>query len=546
MSSRNSASVTDLISSAGDASIGLVARVTRRLWGIAVLLLALLAVGLALLSTAKYGAGLSSDSVAYYDVARSLTAGKGLFLHTGEPFVWWPPLYPTLLALIGSTTGLDPTAFAHLVNAVLFALVICLSASLFRTAFRRDTAFALLGTGAVLFSLPISLVYTTAWSECLFIPLTLLYLVFAQRYWDRHDIWSLAAMALSVALACLTRYIGAALVLAGAVTVLVATGVNMRRRITRALTFAATSLLPIGLWAMRNYRLTGTFFGHRGPLQNRLVDALTYGAHAVLSWYVPFSPGVTSPGFTAELAVVLAAALGLVLVLLLSSARRARLLRSLRSVLSSHTPAVLFVVVFTVGLLASALRDANVDSRTLSPSYVPLSMVILALVYDLLSSTRPVSMVAADRVPSILLGVWLCLSATNVTLAATRRFRDGAGGLNSTKWRENKTVNHVKQMLRGSDGVRVYSNATDVLWGLAGVDALPLPSRRTVALSELPGRWPPESVSVVVWLEGRRLREQHFSPKELGEIARLEPVAQFSDGAVYRVSARNAAMASGQ
>jgi len=509
-------------------------------------MLALVAAGQVLLSTAKYGAGLSPDSVAYYDVARSLMSGKGCVFHSGEPLVWWPPLYPMLLALVGLTTGSDPAAFAHLVNAFLFSFVIYVSARLFRSAFPRDSVFALLGVGAVLFSVPISLVYTTAWSECLFIPLALLYLVFAQRYWHHHDIWSLAVMALSVALACLTRYIGVALVLAGAMTVLTAPGIGLRARLTRSLTFVASSLLPIGLWGMRDYRLTGTLFGHRGPLQNRLVDGLTYGVHALLSWYVPFSPGVTSPGFTAELAVVLAAASGLALVLLLSRALRARLRTSAKSVLSRHASTVQFAVVFTVGLLASALRDANVDSRTLSPIYVPLSLILLALVYDLLSSTRPASMVAAGGVPSILLGAWLCLSATNVTLAATRRFRDGAGGLNSRKWRENNTVVYAKQMLRGRDGVRVYSNATDVLWELAGVDALPLPSRRAVALSELHGRWPSDSLVVLVWLDNRRLREQYFSAEELGEIAKVEPVAQFSDGSVYRASVRDEKPAAGR
>ena len=85
----------------------LTTRGASRRWTAAVVSLALAGVGLVLLSTARYGAGLSPDSVAYLDVARSLASGKGFVSHTGEPLVWWPPLYPMLLALIGFATGLD-------------------------------------------------------------------------------------------------------------------------------------------------------------------------------------------------------------------------------------------------------------------------------------------------------------------------------------------------------------------------------------------------------------------------------------------------------
>lgn len=158
---------------------------TNRRWRLAVIILAFVGAGLVLLSTARYGAGLSPDSVCYLDAARSLASGRGLVFHTGEPMVWYPPLYlyPMLLALVGLVTGLDPEVFAHLVNAALFAPVICLSGRLFKTGSLQTTTCIVLGVSAVLFSIPLSQVYSMAWSECLFIPLVLLYLLFAQRYW---------------------------------------------------------------------------------------------------------------------------------------------------------------------------------------------------------------------------------------------------------------------------------------------------------------------------------------------------------------------------
>jgi hypothetical protein len=79
-----------------------------RRWWFAVAILALAGTGLVLLSTAKYGAGISPDSTAYFDVARNLLAGKGLVFHAGGPLVIYAPLYPILLALVGRRLMVEP------------------------------------------------------------------------------------------------------------------------------------------------------------------------------------------------------------------------------------------------------------------------------------------------------------------------------------------------------------------------------------------------------------------------------------------------------
>ena len=216
-----------------DANIGINAQGAGHRWRAAVAILVLAGAGLVLLSTTKYGAGISPDSVHYLDVARNLVSGNGFVSHTGNPLSAWPPLYPILLALIGFATGLDPAAFAHVVNAVLFALVIYLSARLFRIAFRQNTTYSLLGVCAVLFSIPLTGIYPFALSDCVFIPLVLLYLIAAQRYWEQRRWLSLAVMTVSTALACSTRYLGVALVPAGVVTIILAAGVNSRTRYAR-------------------------------------------------------------------------------------------------------------------------------------------------------------------------------------------------------------------------------------------------------------------------------------------------------------------------
>jgi hypothetical protein len=299
-------------------------------------------------------------------------------------------------------------------------------------------------------------------------------------------------------------------------------------------------MLPLGLWAVHNHRLTGTLFGHRGPLQNTLADSLTSGAGAVLSWYVPFVPEAKSAGLTASVLIVLAGVVGLATSFVLSRSARRRLRSSLKAVLSDHLPEALFLVTYTIVMLAAATRDAFVETRTFSPIYVPLTAVILKLAYGLLGSNRPVVRAAAGKVPSIILAVWVCFLIADVTSSTARRLQNGAGGLNSRKWRESETVAQTRRMVSGQD-VPVYTNGVDALWELARVNSSELPIRSEVNLSDLRGRWPRDRGSVLVWFNNRGWRGQYLSVKELGEVANVENIAQFSDGSIYRVSVRDTA-----
>ena len=62
------------------------------------LVLSAIGVVLILLTTSKYGAGVSSDAARNLSTADSLLAGRGFVDMIGGPFVLWPPLYPAIMA----------------------------------------------------------------------------------------------------------------------------------------------------------------------------------------------------------------------------------------------------------------------------------------------------------------------------------------------------------------------------------------------------------------------------------------------------------------
>jgi hypothetical protein len=75
-------------------------------------MLGLIAAGISLLATYRYGAGLSHDSVEYVAAARHIAHGAGAVTFDGSPLVAWPRLYPALLATIDWAFAIDPLSSA--------------------------------------------------------------------------------------------------------------------------------------------------------------------------------------------------------------------------------------------------------------------------------------------------------------------------------------------------------------------------------------------------------------------------------------------------
>ncbi|MCX6841826.1 MAG: hypothetical protein NTX53_06060 [candidate division WOR-3 bacterium] len=262
----------------------------------------------------------------------------------------------------------------------------------------------------------------------------------------------------------------------------------------------------------------------------------------MLSWWCAF-------GLVSKF-VVLAWIAVLTIAVLSSRTAIRRLTSSLKAIFIGQSPTVLFFVTYTIMLLVTSSTTAYdpIDDRLLSPVYVAATLVLLKLVSDLLSPTQLPSAAFVRKVPAVLLALWLCLPLTSVAQLTRSCLRNGAGGYNTKTWRESGTVAYAKQVLSTNDDVHVHSNGQDVLWALAGMNAASTPSktyyRSTKSanqLGDLVGRWPPEGEAYLVWFKNR-IRPYSFSVEELEEVANIVEVARLSDGSIYHISVREAAV----
>ena len=285
---------------------------------------AALGVGMVLLRGATYGVGLHWDSINHISVARSLLAGEGWIEWHGGDYAEFPPLFPLLMAAPSVLFGFDPHAVAGPLNALLFGLTIFAAGHGLRRRI-ESRMLALWGCLAVALALHLTTLASWALSEPAFILFVTLSLFAIDRYLRDGKRASLIWAALFVALACQTRYLGAALVIILLPLTLLRPGLPLAKKLKHSAAAALIPAIPLGLWILSNLARTGSPFGpvflfwdnvtlHR-ILNVTLIELAEWALPHPLGdegqWYA-VAPAVTALGVAAAFA--LAALIGFALI----------------------------------------------------------------------------------------------------------------------------------------------------------------------------------------------------------------------------------------
>ncbi len=446
-------------------------------------LLAFLLIGIAgsalILMNTPWGVAVGYDSVFYISSARNLLEGLGLSWSTvvgeAKPLIHYPPLFPAALAGMGGL-GFDFVAAAKWIAALSFGGSLTLIGWLtFRST--HSVIPALASAGIALVSPILIDVHLAAMSEPVFLLLLLAALGALAKSLDRSSAGWLVAAALLAGLAGLARYVGPAIVGAGALVLLLADG-SWRRKLGSVALYGGLSLLMLSGWSLRNYLLSGT-------ISNRVLryHPITYenrelAKESITSWFI-------SPPFDAETARTVALG-SIVLVgvfLLIFGARFLLKSRPGAYRFGFYLTLSLLSFSFTYGLLlyvSLTYLDAStrLNNRILSPLY--LSGILLAFV------AFPSIWRLAKR-SRVLLLLFAALWLTAATAYALRSWetlsemRSSGQGFTSRAWQASETVRLVQSM---DSDVLLYSNEAFPLHFLTGKSAYGVPEEVDPVRSE--------------------------------------------------------------
>jgi hypothetical protein len=518
------------------------------------LVLALLGFFSVLIST-RWGVGTSPDSVVYIIGARNLALGQGfkMISESGElkAITHRAPFYSVVLALI-DLSGPDPIQGGRWLNALLFGGNILLVGFLLQELLPGQTAQAhlapVIGAGLILLPAMLVEIHSMAWSESLFIFLTL------AGFWalggsiTNSSRAYLAGSAILIALAFLTRYIGAVLVATGVLSILLFSLQSVRRRLVDSALFSLISVGPIAFWLLHN-ALAGESATSRELLFHPITRQQVNWALSTLGSWVLLPD--SSPGWLKILPYLVIGLLGTAVVIVRHRQYRLPSNWQRWATLSGLPPMIRILMVFIPFYLAFLLvsltfLDANtpLDSRILSPVYV--TGVILA-VYFLADGLRWLHRPAVVRYALISLSFVFLAALAARSLNYIQSSYAGGIGFTSRWWRESPTLAVLQSY---APTTVVYSNAPEALYLYTTRDVRPMPKKYESANLRPNQNYEAELMALKedVWRRGSiivyfdpMIRSTLPAEREILETLGLKILEQTADGVIYGIKGQHPA-----
>ena len=496
-----------------------------------------------LVRTATYGAGVDGDSVFFLSTTMNFLAGEGWLNARGTPLTGFPPLFPLLLVALGGV-GIEPLEAARLINAAAFGLTI-LAAGLYLRSNLRSQWLVLAVTAIIAASLPLSHFASSILTEALFVLLTLLALIRLAAFLQHGERTSLWWAAFFTALAALTRYPGVVLIGVGVLLLLVRRAPPLTARLKHTIVFGAVSSIPLAgvlthNWAVAGKNLLG--WSRTWEARQSLSDGLSQVVEVFPAWVVP--PNAPDGAAYLLWLVVAAVVLAGVAVSCHPNHRQAPEAAppSLRvgpvlpfgGFALSYLVFLIVVVPFTVG--------QGIDSRYLLPVYVPL-LLTAALLLDRFLSIAATGRMVAGRYVVASLVVLASLAHIgwsahrNLTITAEAR-ATGFGMYNNDYCATSEILNYIQDT--PIDG-RMYSNNLNLAWFWDRTAPMGKHHNLPAELHSLTSdilRGSDGYPSYILW---SRKEKQHavyvFDDLDIRLLPGVEPVAELSDGVVFRVTA---------
>lgn len=516
-------------------------RVFKTFWFV-LALFSLAAAALTLTATWRYGAGVSADAAKSMSTAESLLAGRGFFDHSGNPFVYWPPLYPLLLAGLSRLGGWDVFVVGWSVNLGLMAVNTFLGGALVYAAFRERPVYAYLGSVFVLGSEPALRIHANVASDPLYITFSLIFLLAAIRYLQNRSWKALVIMVVCAALAMLQRWLGASLLAMGGVVVLAARWRNWRL-LLRDWAWMGCSLLPVGGWVyFHNILRYQTFWGNDSPSLDVWMN-LEYSLTKILHWFLPYHPRLEFILFHPTIA------LGAILLALLLIARKEEWTVWWRDVRRPEVFPTLFFLPLSLAGLAFTIvtgdhRDLYSD-RYYVGLLAPVIVVLFLTLDDVILPRLRLETGKARLLTALLFAVWfMAYPAFSLSKYLSNCLAEGEASpynyYNNRFFRENPAVAEIQALARAHPQATFYSNYADGMWFYTRKTAPLMPRLGGLTLEEFRAQfagWPGEQEGYILWFLPNEFK--HVAPPEwLAEVANLELVYASERGLIYTVQSR--------
>jgi len=417
--------------------------------------------------TSYSGVGISPDSIMYASTATNIQAHFSLMTFNGTPLVFFPVFYPFFLAVIQFITRVDPITAGSVINSCLFASAIFVTGWMMERFITHARIYKWLILIAIILSPALLEIYSFLWSETLFILEVMLFIMAYHHYLRLHSNLSLAIVVVIAAIACITRYAGITLIGTAGLLMLLDDHLTIRKKIIHILilSFGSVSLL-VGNLILNSFN-TGLSTGTRLPSITPFSKNLYYAGTVFCDW-ASFSESAD------KYAMAVAAIILLSLIAILGW-------KALKGRINSYENVVIaFAVVYGlfIILLATFSRFERINSRLLSPMFIPLLIACTSWIPDVLLMIKNKSKYVLAGI-TIILMLALDYATLQVDL---QRYDDemdyGVPGYSDDSWNTSPFVAFLrthKSIFK--PGVPIYTDADEAVYLFTGMTSKIVPHR---------------------------------------------------------------------
>jgi hypothetical protein len=492
------------------------------------------------LATSKLGPGVSTDAAMLLSAGENLLKSRALIDYRGVGLTQYPPLGSTIVALGSLAFHQDVFTIGWALNIIVFSALVWLCGVYFYDALGEQPVLAYFASFIVFSSPSLVKISANISSDPLFLLLVVIFLMSMSAYLKSERSRYLVLAVILTVLACLERYAGISLIIAGALTGAYKHRSNIRRAFLFTGAFTILAAAPIFAWGyLHNVPLNGAPFGRHQPAVPAL-NLLT-ASEKVLHWFIPLQV-IDYAGPLLLLAAILA-----ILLLMLFLTHSTGILQKLHS--PQVVPNIAFLLVYS-GVLVfdlsySELKGINTDRvhLILLPS---LLVVVFTMVTPLFEAVM--SRLGSRWTHGLIIPLFLIWSA--YPLAKTYEYvRESMvsgdvsayNSINKLNARSSPLARYLMSLdLRQ---IRLYSNGSARAWFILRTQVQPPPSLpshgRWAYLEQQYAHWPGVGQEAyLVWFNNEGYSATNATPEELSLIANLRQVYTDPEGTVYLVSSR--------
>jgi hypothetical protein len=515
---------------------------------------------LIMLIATRRGIGVYPDSTVYFDAAVNLKAGNGLVVISEKrneliPLTHYPFLYSALLAS-ASLPGGTMEGVARWLNIILFGGNILLVGLAVRHS-TPQSFWAPIGGAFLTFTAPDVLAnHSVALSEPLFLVLTMGGMLLLASYFQNQRRLFLLAAAISISLACMTKYVGITGVMAGVLALLILSrkdssgsrfglflwNKNLGRKLVDILVFAAITCVPIGLSVIRSRVPAGSMADREFSFHPIRFRQIVPAFSTIAQWWLL---GKIRGDFRILAFVIQVLILaGLAIYLKMRGIHLFTHVAVAGERWSSQLPLLLtmFAIIY-VSFLALTISIIEIDNVLDNRSLLPIHCTALVCVPWLVGSLY--RQLPASRIRWVLVALSL-LMAASYTIRGAKWFvqtqRDGQGYA-SRAWKESPLIDGIRKL---PSDTPIYSNGVDAIYYLTGRRSLEIPATMIHGSAQPNPRYLEEMQEMHDDMETHHgvlvyfntFPERWFLPAE-SEMRKRLPLTEISissDGDVYRIS----------